>query len=266
MTSVKSLPGQLWTKRQHPRRPFAPVSSVPVWPAPLCLCVRPSPHLCAKNSLRESHMSLNPGTQNIENLGNSAETLRLIFRALDLKIFAHETSEKQGFSSRARASPSRTCPRTHSNSSMFSAIPPAPTQTHNSAARSLLFCTHVYRLPPTAHRPLASRDPHRTVVEQCRRENPAFSGLPDQTLFHRFQTFVRSSRAITTHHSPLTTHQSQSSCNPAHQMPIFPGFSLRHCYRLGRHFHHRKKCAPLAHARANLCQPSPRGWATRQLE
>jgi len=34
-------------------------------------------------------MSINPGTQNIQNLGNSAETLRLIFRALDLKIVAH---------------------------------------------------------------------------------------------------------------------------------------------------------------------------------
>jgi hypothetical protein len=27
-------------------------------------------------------------------------------------------------------------------------------------------------------------------VEQCRRKNPAFSGLPDQTLFHQSQTFV----------------------------------------------------------------------------
>jgi len=39
-------------------------------------------------------MSINPGTQNIENLGNSAETLRLIFRALDLKIFAHDSIAK----------------------------------------------------------------------------------------------------------------------------------------------------------------------------
>jgi len=40
-------------------------------------------------------MSINPGTQNIENLGKSAETLRLIFRALDLKIFAHIPPEKK---------------------------------------------------------------------------------------------------------------------------------------------------------------------------
>ena len=39
-----------------------------------------------ENTLAESHESLNPGTQNIENLGNSAKTLRLIFRALDLKM------------------------------------------------------------------------------------------------------------------------------------------------------------------------------------
>jgi len=39
-------------------------------------------------------MSIDPGTQNIENLGNSAETLRLIFRALDLKISAHDSFGK----------------------------------------------------------------------------------------------------------------------------------------------------------------------------
>ena len=32
-------------------------------------------------------MSLNPDTQNTENLGNSAKTLRLYFRALHLKNF-----------------------------------------------------------------------------------------------------------------------------------------------------------------------------------
>ena len=39
-------------------------------------------------------MSLNPDTQNTENLGNSAKTLRLIFRALDSKFLAHESLGK----------------------------------------------------------------------------------------------------------------------------------------------------------------------------
>ena len=53
--------------------------------APSRLCVRPSPHRCAKNSLRESHQSLNPGHENLMFLGNPAKTLRLIFQSLRLK-------------------------------------------------------------------------------------------------------------------------------------------------------------------------------------
>ena len=79
-------------------------------------------------------MSINPGTQNTENLGNSAETLRLIFRALDLKFFAHDSIGKTSlFEPRQRFNQSH-LPEHHANSSIFSAIPPAPTQTHNSAA------------------------------------------------------------------------------------------------------------------------------------
>jgi len=35
-------------------------------------------------------MSLNPGVQNIENLGNSVETLRLIFRALHFSFSSRD--------------------------------------------------------------------------------------------------------------------------------------------------------------------------------
>jgi len=38
----------------------------------------------------------------------------------------------------------------------------------------------------------------------------------------------------------VISSEYHSSLNPAHQMPIFPVFSLRHCYRVGRHFHHKK--------------------------
>jgi hypothetical protein len=57
-------------------------------------------------------MSINPGTQNIENLGNSAETLRPIFRALDLKMFTHDSIGKTRLFKQARVSVSLTCPRT----------------------------------------------------------------------------------------------------------------------------------------------------------
>ena len=39
-------------------------------------------------------MSLNPETQNTKNLGNSAETLRLYFRALHSKFLAHDSIGK----------------------------------------------------------------------------------------------------------------------------------------------------------------------------
>jgi hypothetical protein len=47
-------------------------------PAPR-LCVRSSPHLCAKNSLPESHQSLNPGHEKPMFSGLAAQTLRLSF-------------------------------------------------------------------------------------------------------------------------------------------------------------------------------------------
>jgi len=76
-------------------------------------------------------MSINPCTQNTENLGKSAETLRLIFRALDLKFFAHDSIEKTSlFQPRPRFNQSH-LPAHHANPSTFSAIPPAPTETHN---------------------------------------------------------------------------------------------------------------------------------------
>jgi hypothetical protein len=97
-------------------------------------------------------MSINPGTQNIENLGNSAQTLRLIFRAPGLKIFAHDSIGKTSlFEPRPRFNQSH-LPEHHANSSTFSAIPPAPTQTHNSSPL----------VPP----PLRLFPPHANCVEQ----------------------------------------------------------------------------------------------------
>ena len=105
-------------------------------------------------------MSINPGTQNIENLGNSAETLRLIFRALDLEIFAHDSTGKTSlFRPRPRFAQSH-LPDHHSNPSTFSRIPPAPTETHNSGAHPprraapTAYCPlpTVHCLPPTTRR------------------------------------------------------------------------------------------------------------------
>src|SRR5262249_13341942 len=72
--------------------------------------------------LAESHMSLNPGTQNIENLGNSAKTLRLIFQALDVNKSAHDSIGKTSlFRPRPRFTQSQS-PTHHPNSSKFSTI------------------------------------------------------------------------------------------------------------------------------------------------
>jgi hypothetical protein len=166
-------------------------------------------------------MSINPGTQNIENLGNSAETLRLIFRALDLEIFAHDSTGKTSlFRPRPRFAQSHL--PDHSNPSTFSRIPPAPTETHNSGAHPpRRAAPTAYCLLSTAYRlPLAARDPHGTVVEQCRREDPAFFGLPDQTLFHRFQIlfFVRLIRPA--HHILLTSCGRPSTASTHTHVPI----------------------------------------------
>jgi hypothetical protein len=86
-------------------------------------------------------VSINPGTTNIENLGNSAQTMRLNFRALDLKILPHDSIAKTSpFEPHPRFTQSH-LPEHHKYLSMFSPIPSMLTQTHNSAARSQLFCT-----------------------------------------------------------------------------------------------------------------------------
>jgi len=164
-------------------------------------------------------MSINPGTQNIEKLGNCAETLRLIFRALDLKMFAHDSIAKTMlFQPRPRFNQSH-LPAHHANSSMFSAIPHAPTQTHNSAARTLPSSSHPLPLRRRCQlpRPLrsiclptaAARELHGTVVEQCSRENPGFPDCRAQTLFHRFRNFIFVRpvlHSLPTAHSPFRIH------------------------------------------------------------
>ena len=120
-------------------------------------------------------MSLNPGTQNIENLGNSAETLRLIFRALDLKLFAHDSIGKTKlFQTGPRFRQSHSLAH-HANSSCLQ-LPPrtSPSLRSNSAPREL----------------------RGTVAEQCSRENPMFYGLSFKTLFRRFEIFFHARPAL----------------------------------------------------------------------
>jgi len=50
-------------------------------------------------------------------------------------------------------------------------------------------------VPPWQNRPAAPRTQRGTIVEQCPRENPMFSGLRAKTLFHRFEIFFRARRA-----------------------------------------------------------------------
>jgi len=107
-----------------------------------------------ENTLPESHMSINPRTQNIENLGNSAQTLRLYFRALDLKLFAHDSIGKTRlFQTGPRFTQSH-LPVHRSYSSMSSAIPPALTATYNSAV----------------HPPRPTHSPRATRMEQSRKQ------------------------------------------------------------------------------------------------
>jgi hypothetical protein len=64
-------------------------------------------------------MSVNPATQNIENLGKSAETLRLIFRALDL-VFSRTIPSERLFQTGPRFNQSH-LPAHHANSDVFNA-------------------------------------------------------------------------------------------------------------------------------------------------
>src|SRR5262245_44283830 len=68
-----------------------------------------------------------------------------------------------------------------------------------------LTAPHLHHLSFIVHhssfRRPAPRQLDGTAMEQCRRQNPAFSVLPDQTLFHRFAIYFRTPRAtsIATH-------------------------------------------------------------------
>jgi len=97
-------------------------------------------------------MSINRGTQNIEILGNSADTLRLMFRALDVKIFppdsiektslfqprprftqSHSPNHQQGSSKRARLPQGRRAQCGSATPCPQSAACPAPTADERTA-------------------------------------------------------------------------------------------------------------------------------------
>jgi len=196
-------------------------------------------------------MSLNPGTQNMENPGNSAKTLRLIFQALDVKNFAPDSIGKTRlFRTGPRFTQSHLPPH-HPNSSMFSPIPPAPTETHDPAAHS----PRATRMEATEHDcPNGSRAEggSRSIAVQCSRQNPTFYGLPSQHCSidlklslargpHQQLSTVAPTATERKAVVPKTckarvTVESQSRTRKAY----FPAFSPRHCYRVGRHFHHKK--------------------------
>jgi len=64
----------------------------------------------------------------------------------------------------------------------------------------------------------APRELHGTVMEQCSRKKPAFSGPRAETLFHRFQDFVfvrpvtpTPSSSAAYRHQPATDHRPPNS-------------------------------------------------------
>ena len=136
-------------------------------------------------------MSLNPATQNVENLGNSAETLRLGFRAFDLKFFAHDSIGK----------------------TMLVVPRPCFAQLHSPAHHANSSCL---QLPPRTSACLRSNSAPAARMEQSRNnaraKTPSFTASPPKQCSIDFHfSFARHSRKLnSTGNSrvtiPLTKH------------------------------------------------------------
>jgi len=133
-------------------------------------------HSRHENTFAESHMSLNPATQNVENLGNSAETLRLGFRAFDLKFFAHDSIGK----------------------TMLVVPRPCFAQLHSPAHHANSSCL---QLPPRTSACLRSNSAPAARMEQSRNnaraKTPSFTASPPKQGSIDFHfSFARHSRKL----------------------------------------------------------------------